>query len=119
MPGWDGRTRVEGVALSEPMPELPDVVLKALTPVVHHEAPEISRSVLESGMATPTQAADVYALGAALFISATGWRHVDYPNDAPRVEKRQAIVDKRRRPSNATGTLGALVERMMSRDPAD
>lgn len=33
-----------------------------------------SRSVLETGTATPTTAADVYAVGASFFISATGLR---------------------------------------------
>lgn len=54
--------------------------------LVHYEAPEFSASVLGSGTATPTREADVYALGAALFISATGWRHVAYPDDASPAE---------------------------------
>lgn len=51
--------------------------------LVHYEAPEISKSVLATGYAVPTMEADVYALGASLFISATGWRAVAYPDDAP------------------------------------
>ncbi|MFJ8676967.1 hypothetical protein [Streptomyces sp. NPDC093589] len=65
------------------------------------------------------RAADIYALGASLFISATGWRHVSYPDDAPRKDQRQAIVDKPHRPINVPGVLGDIIERMMSRDPAD
>lgn len=87
--------------------------------LVHYEAPEISRSVLESGTAVPTPEADVYALGASLFISATGIRHVSYPADADRKVQRQAIVDKPHWPISIPGPLGALVEQMMSRNPAD
>lgn len=87
--------------------------------LVHYEAPEISQSILESGTAEPTQEADVYALGASLFISATGWRHVSYPDDADRKDQRQAIVDKPHRPVNVVGKLGKLIEQMMSRDPSD
>ncbi|MFD7259607.1 protein kinase [Streptomyces sp. NPDC059874] len=87
--------------------------------LVHYEAPEISASVLESGTATPTQESDVYALGAALFISATGWRHVAYPDDAPRDVQRQAIVAGPHRPVNVPGVLGSLIPHMLSRSPAD
>ncbi|MDT9687692.1 protein kinase [Streptomyces sp. P9(2023)] len=87
--------------------------------LVHYEAPEISASVLESGTATPTREADVYALGAALFISATGWRHVAYPDDAPREIQRQAIVAGPHRPVNIAGVLGSLIPHMLSRSPAD
>ncbi|MFD3416407.1 protein kinase family protein [Streptomyces decoyicus] len=87
--------------------------------LVHYEAPEISRSILERGTAVPTKEADVYALGASLFLSATGRRHVPYPDDADRKDQRQAIVDKPHRPVNVLGVLGEVVERMMSRDPAD
>ncbi|MDI3424300.1 protein kinase family protein [Streptomyces luteolus] len=113
------RTHLIDLALADggPVPERHDFPFRGC--LVHYEAPEISRSVLETGTATPTQAADVYALGAALFISAAGWRHVDYPGDAPRAEQRQAIVDKPHRPINVPGALGALIEHMMSRDPAD
>ncbi|MER6844375.1 hypothetical protein [Streptomyces platensis] len=65
----------------------------------------------------PTQEADVYALGASWFLSATGWRHVSYPDDADRKDQRQAIVDKPHRPINVPGPLGPLIESMMSRDP--
>ncbi|MDI3390726.1 protein kinase [Streptomyces sp. B-S-A8] len=105
------------LAFGGPVPERHDFPFRGC--LVHYEAPEISRSVLETGTATPTQASDVYALGAALFISATGWRHVEYPDDAPRAEQRQAIVDKPHRHINVPGALGALIEHMMSRDPAD
>ncbi|MFF7233643.1 protein kinase [Streptomyces sioyaensis] len=87
--------------------------------LVHYEAPEISRSILERGTAVPTKEADVYALGASLFISATGWRHVSYPDDASRKDQRQAIVDKPHRPVNVPGRQGKLIEQMMSRNPAD
>ncbi|MFE0377962.1 protein kinase family protein [Streptomyces inhibens] len=87
--------------------------------LVHYEAPEISRSILASGTAVPTREADVYALGASLFISATGWRHVSYPDDADRRVQRQAIVDKPHRPVNVPGALGRLIEQMMTRNPAD
>lgn len=87
--------------------------------LVHYEAPEISRSVLESGTAVPSTAADVYALGASYFISATGWRHVDYPDAATREEQRRAVVDKPHRVVNVPGPLGGLIDRMLSRSPAD
>ncbi|MFD3676049.1 protein kinase [Streptomyces sp. NPDC058613] len=87
--------------------------------LVHYEAPEISASVLDSGTATPTQEADVYALGAALFISATGWRHVAYPDDAPREVQRQAIVAGPHRPVNVPGALGGLIPHMLTRSSAD
>lgn len=87
--------------------------------LVHYEGPEISRSVLETGTATPTLAADVYALGASLFISATGLRHVAYPDDASRKDQRQAIVDGPHRPVKVPGVLGKLIEAMLSPDPAD
>ncbi|MER5630199.1 protein kinase domain-containing protein [Streptomyces nitrosporeus] len=87
--------------------------------LVHYEAPEISAGVLDSGTATPTREADVYALGAALFISATGWRHVDYPDGASREDQRWAIVTRPHRPVNVPGVLGGLITRMLSRSPAD
>ncbi|MFB7634914.1 protein kinase [Streptomyces sp. NPDC056149] len=87
--------------------------------LVHYEAPEISQSILEFGTATPTMEADVYALAASWFISATGWRHVSYPDDAERKEQRQAIVDKPHRPINVPGPLGKVMESMMCRNPAD
>ncbi|QIK06634.1 protein kinase [Streptomyces sp. ID38640] len=86
--------------------------------LVHYEAPEISESVLATGTAVPTQEADVYALGASWFISATGWRPVSYPDGAERKDQRQAIVDKPHRPINVPGPLGPLIEGMMSRDPS-
>ncbi|GAU70818.1 hypothetical protein SSP35_23_00080 [Streptomyces sp. NBRC 110611] len=87
--------------------------------LVHYEAPEISRDILTTGTAVPTREADVYALGASWFISATGWRHVSYPDDADRKDQRQAIVDKPHRPINVPGPLGPLIEQMMSPKPAD
>lgn len=87
--------------------------------LVHYESPEISRSVLGSGTAIPARAADVYALGATLFISATGFRHVAYPDDATRKVQRQAIVDGPHRPVNVPGVLGKLIETMLSPEPND
>ena len=86
--------------------------------LVHYESPEISRSVLETGTATPTTAADDYALGASYFISATGLRHVAYSDDASREEQRQAIVDGPHRPVNVSGVLGRLIEAMLSPAPS-
>jgi serine/threonine protein kinase len=87
--------------------------------LVHYEAPEISRSVLATGEAEPTQSADIYALGASLLIAATGWRAVEYPDDAPRPVQRQAIVDGRRRPVTVPGELGGLIEAMLSPAPEE
>lgn len=87
--------------------------------LVHYEAPEISRRMLEFGTAAPTRAADVYALGASFMISATGWRHVEYPDDAPREVQRQCIVDTPHRPVTIEGEFGTLVDAMLSPEPAD
>ncbi|MFI1829575.1 protein kinase [Streptomyces sp. NPDC020412] len=87
--------------------------------LVHYESPEVSRAVLTTGTATPTQAADVYALGASLFISATGLRHVAYPDDASRPDQRRAVVEGPHRPVDVPGTLGRLIEAMLSPNPTD
>ncbi|MFF0008743.1 protein kinase [Streptomyces tibetensis] len=87
--------------------------------LVHYEAPEIARSVLATGEAEPTPEADVYALGASLLISATGWRAVEYPDDAPRPVQREAVANGRRRPVKAPGELGELIEAMLSHAPGD
>ncbi|MFF2522207.1 protein kinase domain-containing protein [Streptomyces liangshanensis] len=87
--------------------------------LVHYEAPEIARSVLAAGEAEPTQEADIYALGASLLISATGWRAVAYPDDAPRPVQREAVANGRRRPVRVPGELGDLIEAMLSRAPED
>ncbi|WP_335932422.1 protein kinase [Streptomyces sp. PTD5-9] len=87
--------------------------------LVHYEAPEIARSVLATGVAEATQPADIYALGASLLISATGWRVVEYPDDAPRPVQRQAIVDGKRQAARVPGELGGLVEAMLSPAPED
>uniref|UniRef100_A0AAU1HUR2 Protein kinase n=1 Tax=Streptomyces sp. NBC_00180 TaxID=2903632 RepID=A0AAU1HUR2_9ACTN len=87
--------------------------------LVHYEAPEISQSVLNTGEAVPTTKADSYALGASLFISATGWRAVAYPDDASREEQRQAVVDGPHRPVNVPGILGKLIEQMLNPSPDD
>ncbi len=87
--------------------------------LVHYEAPEISRSVLDHKTAEPTRESDVYALGASFLISATGWRHVAYPDDAHRDDQRRAIVEKEHRPVTIAGELGKLVDAMLSYQPAD
>lgn len=87
--------------------------------LVHYEAPEIARSVLATGKAEPTQEADIYALGASLLISATGWRAVEYPDDAPRPEQRRAVASGKRRPVKVSGELGELIDAMLSPAPED
>lgn len=87
--------------------------------LVHYEAPEVARSVLATGEAEATQEADVYALGASLLISATGWRAVEYPDDAPRPEQRRAVASGRRRPVRVRGELGELIDAMLSSAPED
>ncbi|CCK25732.1 hypothetical protein BN159_1353 [Streptomyces davaonensis JCM 4913] len=87
--------------------------------LVHYEAPEIARSVLATGEAEPTPEADVYALGASLLISATGWRAVEYPDDAPRPVQRKAVADGRRRPVKVPGELGKVIDDMLSHAPED
>ncbi|MGQ4514840.1 protein kinase domain-containing protein [Streptomyces sp. DW26H14] len=87
--------------------------------LVHYEAPEIARSVLAVGEAEPTREADIYALGASLLISATGWRAVEYPDDAPRPVQREAVANGRRRPVKVAGELGDLIEAMLSHAPED
>ncbi|MEV8069479.1 protein kinase [Streptomyces sp. NPDC085995] len=87
--------------------------------LVHYEAPEIARSVLDTGEAEPTPEADVYALGASLLISATGWRAVEYPDDAPRPVQRAAVADGRRRPVRVPGPMGELIDQMLSHAPED
>ncbi|MGW5048666.1 protein kinase [Streptomyces griseoluteus] len=87
--------------------------------LVHYEAPEIARSVLATGEAVPTQAADIYALGASLLISATGWRAVEYPDDAPRRVQREAVASGRRRRVKVPGELGELIDAMLSTAPQD
>ncbi|MFC1228531.1 MULTISPECIES: protein kinase [Streptomyces] len=87
--------------------------------LVHYEAPEIARSVLATGEAEPTQAADIYALGASLLISATGWRAVEYPDDAPRRVQREAVASGRRRRVKVPGELGVLIDAMLNDAPGD
>ncbi|MFD6855433.1 protein kinase domain-containing protein [Streptomyces diastaticus] len=87
--------------------------------LVHYEAPEVARSVLATGEAEPTQAADIYALGASLLISATGWRAVEYPDDAPRRVQREAVASGRRRRVKVPGEMGELIDAMLSTAPED
>ncbi|MEU8454885.1 protein kinase domain-containing protein [Streptomyces griseoaurantiacus] len=87
--------------------------------LVHYEAPEIARSVLDTGKAEPTQEADIYALGASLLISATGWRAMEYPDDASRSVQREAVANGRRRQVKAPVELGELVDAMLSHAPED
>ncbi|WP_327304712.1 protein kinase [Streptomyces sp. NBC_01298] len=116
--GQQGVTLIDlALARGRTVPERYDFAYRGC--LVHYEAPEISRSVLETGTAVPTRASDVYALGASLMISATGWRHVAYPDDAPRDVQRQAIVDGPHRPVTIPGELGQLVNAMLMPSPAD
>lgn len=73
-----------------------------------------SQSILEIGTAVPTAEADVYALGVTFFISATGWRHVSYPDDASREDQRQAIVDKPQRDTPQGATARPPFERELT-----
>ncbi|MGW2231597.1 hypothetical protein [Streptomyces formicae] len=75
--------------------------------------------MLATGTATPSPAADVYALGASLLISATGIRAMEYPDHAEREEQRQAVVDNKRRPFDLPGSFGVMVDRMLSYEPYD
>ncbi|MFE9733042.1 protein kinase [Streptomyces sp. NPDC005863] len=85
--------------------------------LVHYEAPEISARILDHGWATPTQAGDVYALGASLLMAATGRRVVIYPDHVDRTEQRAAIVQGNRRPVNVKGPLKLLIEQMLRHAP--
>ncbi|MDT0342676.1 protein kinase domain-containing protein [Streptomyces litchfieldiae] len=87
--------------------------------LVHYESPEISRSVLETGQAVPTREADVFALGASLFISVTGLRAIDFPPDAERAEQRRVIARGRHRPVRIPGVLGEIVAATLRPEPAD
>ncbi|MEU4143559.1 protein kinase [Streptomyces parvulus] len=87
--------------------------------LVHYEAPEIAQSVLATGTAEPSEEADVYALGASLLISATGWRAVEYPDDAPRPIQREAVARGNRRSVKVSGQLGELIDAMLSHAPGD
>ncbi|MCX4762841.1 protein kinase [Streptomyces sp. NBC_01275] len=113
------RTHLIDLALARggPVPEAYDFPFRGC--LVHYEALEIARSVLDTGEAEPTQEADVYALGASLLISATGWRAVEYPDDAPRPVQREAVANGRRRPVKAPGKLGELIDAMLSHAPED
>lgn len=113
----DGRVRLIDLALAhgKPIPEHVNFPYRGC--LVHYEAPEISAQVLDQGWATPTQAADVYALGATLMMAATSRRAVIYPDDASRPEQRAAIVEGNRRSVNVQGPLRLLVEQMLRRAP--
>ncbi len=116
--GRDGAHLIDlALAQGGPIPDAYDFRFPGC--LVHYEAPEISQSVLATGYAVPTPEADVYALGASLFISATGWRAVAYPDDAPRPVQRQAVVDGPHRPVTVDGVLGKLIDAMLSPNPAD
>ncbi|MXM65717.1 protein kinase [Streptomyces sp. HUCO-GS316] len=113
------RTHLIDLALARggPVPEGCDFPFRGC--LVHYEAPEIARSVLATGEAEPTQEADIYALGASLLISATGWRAVEYSDDAPRPVQRLAVANGKRRPVKAPGELGELIDAMLSYAPED
>ncbi|GHH83958.1 hypothetical protein GCM10017771_11980 [Streptomyces capitiformicae] len=74
---------------------------------------------VEHAALSATPEADVYALGASLLISATGWRAVEYPDDAPRPVQREAVANGKRRPVKAPGELGELIDAMLSHAPED
>ncbi|MFJ2230923.1 MULTISPECIES: protein kinase domain-containing protein [Streptomyces] len=114
-----GRAHLIDLALARggPVPTEHDFPYRGC--LVHYEAPEIAHSILTTGRAEPTREADVYALGAALLISATGWRAVEYPDDAPRPVQRAAVANGHRRPVHAPGKLGDLIHTMLSHQPAD
>ncbi|MFJ9619090.1 protein kinase domain-containing protein [Streptomyces noursei] len=115
----EGRATLIDLALAHGHDVPPGVDFSYRGCLVHYEAPEISHRILTSGTAVPTKAADVYALAASWFISATGWRHVSYPDDADREEQRRAIVEKPHRRINVPGPLGQLMARMMTRSPTE
>lgn len=87
--------------------------------LVHYEAPEIASSVLRTGTAEPSQAADVYGLGASLLISATGWRAIEYPDNAPRPAQRLMVAQGRFRKVDVPGPLGKVVREMLRPAPED
>ncbi|WP_415950105.1 protein kinase domain-containing protein [Streptomyces sp. KLOTTS4A1] len=105
------------LARGGPVPDAFDFPFRGC--LVHYEAPEIARSVLTTGEAEPTPEADIYALGASLLISATGWRAIDYPDDAPRPLQREAVANGRRRRVKAPGELGKLIDAMLNHNPED
>ncbi|RVU26166.1 protein kinase [Streptomyces antnestii] len=113
------RTHLIDLALAhgKPVPEAVDFPFKGC--LVHYEAPEISAAVLDEGHAAPSQAADVYGLGATLLMAATGKRAVIYPDDAPRPAQRAAIVAGNRRAVTMPGPMGPLVVEMLRYAPQD
>lgn len=113
------RTFLIDLALAQGGPVPDDVDFAYRGCLVHYEAPEIARSVLQTGFAIPTRESDIYALGASLMISATGKRHVQYPDDADRRDQRRAIADGPRQRVEIPGLLGSLLTAMMARLPRD
>ncbi|MFJ8931574.1 protein kinase [Streptomyces sp. NPDC102364] len=113
------RTHLIDLALAQGKPVAAEVDFPHRGCLVHYEAPELSRQVLEDGQASPTQASDIYGLGASLLMAARSRRAVTYPDDAPRPVQRKAIVEGNRRPVNVDGPLGELVEHMLSYKPTD
>ncbi|WP_030666469.1 protein kinase [Streptomyces rimosus] len=117
--GPDGTATLIDLALARGGPVPDSVDFPYPGSLVHFESPEISRSLLETGTVAPTSASDVYALGASFFVSATGWRHVDYPDDAPRTVQRKAVATTPHRPVTVPGLFGRLIEAMLSPLPGD
>ncbi|MGY0488298.1 protein kinase domain-containing protein [Streptomyces sp. WG-D5] len=113
------RTHLIDLALAQGKPVAAEVDFPHRGCLVHYEAPELSRQVIEDGQASPTQASDIYGLGASLLMAARSRRAVVYPDDAPRPVQRKAIVEGNRRPVNIDGPLGELVEHMLSYNPMD
>nr|WP_031187995.1 protein kinase [Streptomyces peucetius] len=117
--GPDGTATLIGFALAQggPVPDAVDFPYPGS--VIPYESPEMSRSILETGTAVPTTASDVYALGVAFLVSATGRRHVSCPDDAPRAVQRKAVATAPRHPVSVPGLFGKLIEAMLSPVPGD
>ncbi|QNS08820.1 protein kinase [Streptomyces xanthii] len=113
------RTHLIDLALAhgKPVPDTVDFPFRGC--LVHYEAPEISAAVLDEDQAIPTQAADIYGLGATLLMAATGKRAVIYPDNAPRPAQRAAIVAGNRRAVTMPGPMGPLVLEMLRHAPGD
>ncbi|NEC18427.1 protein kinase domain-containing protein [Streptomyces parvus] len=81
------------------------------------EAPEIAEAAISGGEIEPTEASDIYALGASFLISATGQRPVDYPEDAPHDRQREITATRDHQPVRIQGAFGQLIRAMIQRTP--
>jgi serine/threonine protein kinase len=89
----DGAVQLIDFAYAQGQPTL--IHAKYLGGLVHFNAPEISRMVLEHGEARATAASDIYALGAVMFLAAAGrvlTRHDGNPKDTPWEESLRKIA---------------------------